>query len=147
MSLFPPPVTQNIVNNHKDLSPSLQWVAFFNQTYTGDNGQSWLPTLTGVSYTGSAPTVTGYYVQLSKYVCMFNVVVTPPSGGTTSSVAGTSYAGNFPLTMNSDGVCFAVANNTGTSAGSCSYLTNRVYFPAWTSVSNPVTVIGLVFAS
>jgi len=147
MSLFPPPNSQNIVNSNKDLTAPLQWISFFNQTYTGDAGQSWLPTFTSLTTTVGSPTITGYYTQLSKYVCLFNIVVTPASGGTTSATAGTTYASNFPLTMNGDGVCWAVANNLGTSAGMCTQINSRVYVPTWTTVSNPVTVIGLVLAS
>ena len=87
----------------------------------------------------------GKYFRISGKLIYFNVVITPATN--TSSVAGTTYINNFPLTIAADGACHAVAGNTGSTAGMAVASTNRIYTPDWTLVTNPVTVTGFLEAA
>ena len=119
-------------------------ILFFNSIYDGDSGTTWEPSFTGLTTTGT-PTITGKYFRISGKLIYFNVVITPATN--TSSVAGTTYINNFPLTIAADGACHAVAGNTGSTAGMAVASTNRIYTPDWTLVTNPVTVTGFLEAA
>lgn len=138
----PPPITNPVVDENK--VATMPWILFYNQIFTGDAGASWTPTFTNLTETGTA-TITGRYYKLSQYLCYFNVTITPATN--TSAVAGTTYINNFPLTASANGICFAVSGNLGTNSGMVVAGNNRIYVPTWTTVTVPLTVIGLVEAN
>ena len=142
MSTLPPP-TRNPLTE-QDGSLTMPWLLFFNQMFNGDAGTEWTPTFTNLTTSGS-PTLTGRFYQLSKYLCYFNILITPATN--TSAVAGSTYVNNFPLTMNSNGFCFSLSNNLGGGLGMVTASSNRIYTPTWTTVTTPINLIGMVEAS
>lgn len=142
MSLDTPPTRNPLTEKGGQLT--MPWLLFFNQLFNGDSGVAWVPTFTGLTISGT-PTITGRYYQISQYLCYFNILVTPATN--TSAVAGTTYIDNFPLTANSNGFCLTVSNNLGGGLGMVNASNNRIYTPAWTPVTTPINVIGIVEAS
>lgn len=143
MSLNPPPIYQPLITDQSGKA-SLPWILYFNQLFTGDAGTSWTPSFVSLAQTG-VPTITGKYYRLSAALAYFAVSITPATN--TTATAGTTYIGNFPLTMKGDGICFAVSGLLGSSSGMCEKASNRVYVPAWAAVTVPLTVVGIVEAS
>jgi len=139
MTISPPPLQTPMTDDQQALS--MPWLLFFNQTFEGDRGNSWTPTFTSLTITGT-PTITGRYYRISQSLCYFNVTITPATD--TSATAGTTYVDNFPLTATANGICFAVSGNLGTNAGMVVSSNNRIYVPSWTTVTVPLTVIGMV---
>lgn len=137
-----PPLYERVIDA-KGIATSA-WTLFFQSVSNGDSGTDWTPTI--VSLTGSA-TLTGRYYKISKDIVFFRAVVTPDT--TTSSTAGTTYIDNFPLNMAADGFVLGVAGDAGlgTGLGVAASGSGRIYTPAWTSASVPVTLIGMVEAS
>lgn len=142
ISSSPPPLTQPIVDETGTMP--LLWMLFFNNLFQGDAGEVWIPTFQGLTVAGTAPTVTGRVYQISKYLAYFSVKVVP--GTSTSAVAGTTYINNFPLTAQSDGVCCAVSGRLGEVTGMVEAATNNIWVPAWSAVTVPLTIIGIVEA-
>lgn len=140
--LSPPPTYQQIAD--KDTGKvSLQWLLFFDQLFTGDQGQSWIPTITGLGETG-VPAITGTLYQFGN-LAFFTIVIIPATN--TSSVSGTTYCTNFPLTIKSDSPNFAVTNAPSSASSMCDSSTNRIYFPTWTNITSQITISGWVAAS
>lgn len=137
-SVRPPPTTQPMVD--KDGVVTLPWLSHFFGSYQGDVGASWTPTFTSLTETGT-PTITGRYYRISRRLVYFSVLIVP--GTNTSAVAGTTYINNFPLTFTGDGIVFAVSGALGDGPGHIVASSNRIYVPAWTSVTVPLTVIGM----
>lgn len=137
MTTKPAPITQPVLDDNG--LPTLPWTLFFNQNYNGDAGTAWSPTFT--SLTGSTTSVTGRYYRLSQYLVYFVINVTP--SGATTSTAGTTYIGNFPLTFNGNGFNTVVSGAAGGAIGMNRASDNRIYVPAWTSVSVPLTIMGM----
>ncbi len=123
---------------------TMPWLLFFNQLFNGDAGADWTPEFTSLTSVG-VPAVTGRYYQISKYLCYFNILVTP--GTNTSATAGTTYVNNFPLTASGNGVCMTVSNNLGGGLGMIVSSNNRIYVPGWTTVTTPINILGIVEAS
>lgn len=140
-TIKPPPVYSPLAGD--DGKALMPWVLYFNSLYSGDRGVSWTPTFTSLTTVGT-PTLTGKYYQIGQ-LCYFRIGITPATS--TSSNAGTTYVDNFPLIMNGDGVVFAVSNGTGTGSGMCTAATNRIYTPAWSAITVPISLIGIVEAS
>jgi hypothetical protein len=46
--------------------------------------------------------------------------------------------------MSNDGICFAVSGGGGSVSGHAVAANNRIFVPAWTGVTVPVHVIGIV---
>lgn len=138
----PPPIYEPLAEN--DGKPRLPWVLFFNSLFNGDTGTNWTPTFTNLTISGT-PTITGRLYRIGQSLAYFSVLITPATN--TSAVAGTTYINNFPLTLKKDGACLAVSGLLGSSAGMCDSATNRIYVPAWTTVTVPLTVVGFVEAS
>ncbi len=137
-----PPTYQPVVDESGIVD--LKWMIFFNSLFTGDPGQGgWTPTFTSLAQTGT-PTISGKTFQLSQSLVMFSVTVTPATD--TTSTAGTTYINNFPFVAQSDGICFAVSGNLGSAAGMVAASSNRIYVPAWTTVTVPLTIFGIVEA-
>lgn len=136
-NVAPPPVRDYIVG--PDGKTNLSWVLFFNNLYEGDTGATWTPTFTSLTTVGS-PTITGKYFMLTRRIVCFFVRIVP--GTNTSATAGTTYINNFPLTFASDGVNFAVSGNLGAGPGHIVSSNNRIYTPAWSAVTVPLTIVG-----
>lgn len=139
-SIQPPPITNQVVD--QDGIATLPWILFFNQLFVGDTGVEWTPTFTSLTQVGT-PTITGRYYKIGA-LAYFSILITPATS--TSATAGTTYVNNFPLDVISDGACFAVSGLVGGNVGMVEASTNRVYVPAWTTVTVPLTVVGLVVA-
>lgn len=137
----PPPLYNPVVDQGG--VASLPWTLFFNQLFTGDTGTEWTPTFTSLTTVGT-PTITGRYYKLSQNLSYFTVRVVPETS--TTATAGTTYIDNFPLDITGDGACLAVSGLVGGNAGMAEAATNRIYVPAWTAVTVPLTVVGLVEA-
>lgn len=118
---------------------TLPWILFMNQLFTGDTGTIWTPTFTSLTQVG-VPTITGKYYKIGQNLCYFAVRIVPATS--TSCTAGTTYIDNFPLTVLGDGACLAVSGLLGSSAGQVEQGTNRIYPPAWTAVTVPLTIVG-----
>ena len=140
MTTNPAPITNPVVDESG--RPTLPWVLFFNQTFEGDAGEEWTPNFVGL--TGSTTSVTGRFYRLSQYLTYFTINITP--SGATTSTAGSTYIDNFPLNITGDGVNAAVSSNIGGTLGMNTSATNRIYTPAWSGVSAPLTVVGIVEA-
>ncbi len=138
MTVQPPPITEAVVDESG--LPSLAWTLFFNQNYAGDAGVAWTPEFEGLTKVGD-PKVTGRYYRLSQYLCYFHIHVVPETN--TSATAGTTYINNFPLDVTRNGFCIAVSGNLGGTPGMVEEVNNRIYVPAWTTVSVPLTIIGI----
>jgi len=137
MTTNPAPITNPVIDEQG--LPTLPWTLFFNQTFEGDRGDDWSPTITGL--TGSTTSVTGRYYRLSQSLVYFRIDIVP--SGNTSSVAGTTYVGDFPLTFNFDGFNTVVSGSAGGSIGMNRASDNRILFPAWTTVSVPLAILGI----
>lgn len=142
MTTLPPPTRNPLTEKQGELT--MPWLLFFNSMFAGDAGNAWTPTFTSLTEVGT-PTITGRYYQISKYLCYFNILITP--GTNTSATAGTTYVNNFPLTMNANGFCVSASNNLGGGLGMAVASSNRIYVPAWTTVTTPINIIGVVEAS
>lgn len=140
--LSPPPIYELLAD--KDTGKAtLPWILFFNGVFSGDTGTSWIPTITGLTISGT-PSITGTYYQVGALV-FFSIVIIPATS--TTSVSGTTYCDNFPLTMASDTSCSAVTNAPSAALGMCDASTNRIYFPNWTAITSQITISGFVAAS
>ncbi len=137
-----PPLNQPLLNS--DGSIPMQWILFFNQIYFGDAGQAWTPTFNSLTTVGATPAISGRVYQLSKYLTMFTAKIIP--GTNTSAVAGTTFIDNFPFIMQGNGICFAVSGRLGSSSGMCEQATNKIWVPAWTTVTVPLSLVGFVEA-
>ena len=138
MPLSPAPITQKISN--KDGLPTLPWVLFFNQNFEGDAGEAWSPNFVGLTISGT-PTITGRFYRLSQYLVFFKIDIEPDTS--TSATAGSTYVDNFPLGVTGNGFCTVVAGNTGGSIGMVRASDKRIYVPAWTNVTDTVSVLGI----
>lgn len=142
MTYSPPPI--NEVLQEDNGFPRVPWTLFFNNIYEGDAGTEWSPSFQNLTSVGT-PTITGRYYRLGGLnLTYFRITISPDTN--TSATAGTTYCDNFPVSINQDGVCFSVSGNTGGALGHVVALTNRIYVPAWTTVSNDVTIIGVAEA-
>jgi len=138
-----PPTRDPLTDENGDLS--MPWLLFFNQTFNGDAGAIWTPTAVSLTEVGGSATMSGRYYNISSYLCYFNILITPATN--TSATAGTTYIDNFPLTSVSDGFCASISNKLGGGLGMIEASTNRIYVPAWTTVTTPLNILGLVEVS
>jgi hypothetical protein len=145
MTLAAPPVQQPLMDQGG--GTNILWVLFFNSIFNGDAGVAWIPTAASLTSSSGVPTIAGRVYKISNYLTFFRFTIVPASGETTSSTAGTTYITNFPYVMSGDGVCADVSNKLGGTLGMCEQATNKIWLPAWTTISNPVSVIGIVEAS
>lgn len=146
MTLQSPPIQQPMITD-KDGYPTTQWAQFFDAIFRGDAGDTWLPTIANLTIVGGVPAAIGRVYRLSQYLSVFVATITPPANGNISGTAGTTGITNFPLKMSGNGVCFAVSGLLGTVSGMCDKNSNVIYPPGFTSVTVPLTIIGLVEAS
>ena len=134
----PAPIKDSLTTEDGDIS--FTWVTFFNQLYNGDTGTAWTPTFTNLTVVGT-PTITGTIYRIGQSLAYFSIKVVP--GTNTSSVAGTTYVNNFPASVKTPGVCFAVNGNLGTNAGMVENSSSRIYTPTWTTITTNLWVIGM----
>ena len=96
------------------------------------------PTFTSLTTTGS-PTYSGKYIRIGKTV-RFVVVITP-NGGTTASIAGTTYFSGLPTASFVGGGLSAVdggINDLGNGLVSTIY----AYTPTWVANGNQIVISG-----
>lgn len=137
-NLAPPPIQEPVTD--QEGFPSVPWIMFFNSVFQGDYGTDWTPTFVSLTTVGT-PTITGNYKLISRQLVFFRITVTPATS--TTSTAGTTAVTNFPATFSNHGIVFAVANNSGTNSGMVNATDNKIYVPAWSAITTPVTIIGL----
>lgn len=132
-----PPVYTPFLNAKGTVSK--EWSIYFQGLSTGDTGQTWTPTFTGL--TGS-PTITGTYYYLSDYLIYFRVQL----NGTSASNTGTTYINNFPQLINQDSVIYAAnsTTNIGLGTGLSDATDSRLYTPTWSVTNNLITVTGII---
>lgn len=133
-----PPIFDSVVDENG--KARMSWVLFFNSLFIDDVGASFTPTFTGLTESGGAATKSGYFYKVLRRIVMFRVGITPVTS--TSSVSGTTYIDGLPFIPIADGFCVVVSGNTSAAIGVVKSGTNRVYLPAWTTVTTPITVIG-----
>lgn len=134
----PPPLRDQILDRLGNLSPL--WYSFFEKMYIGDNGTIYSsPTFTNLGQTGT-PTITGTTYRITRNLVYFSVRIVPDTN--TSSVQGSTYINNFPFSIKQDGVCSASSGLVSDSSGMIEAATNRIYTPAWTNITVPVTITG-----
>jgi len=117
------------------------WYVFFQGLLNGDVGTAWTPVPTSLSFSGSAPAITGFYYQNQGFTD-FWIRIIPSSGGNVSATAGTSYF-DLPFTVSQDTHCTAVSGFAG-ALGMIDANTKRAYIPTLLNVTNPITITGRV---
>lgn len=122
---------------------SLSWLLFFNQCFNGDAGTDWLPDFVNLAFTGAAPTIKGRYYQLSQYIAIFVITVTPSSGGSITGTVGSTYIDNFPLQFQTDGPNFTVSGGQGGAVGQNVAANNRIFPCGFNAVTVPLTIVGI----
>ena len=140
---YAPPPTSDILTE-SDGFPRPSWTLFFNSLYEGDSGTEWEPTFQNLGTTG-APTISGRFYRLGGLNLIFFRITIIPATNTTST-AGTTYCDNFPVSIREDGVCMSVSGNLGGALGHVVAVNNRIYTPAWSTITDPVTIIGMAEA-
>jgi hypothetical protein len=138
VTISPPPI-RDVIADQNGLA-RVSWLSFFNDIYEGDAGTEWTPTFVGLTISGT-PQFQGRYYRINQNIVFFTARITPATN--TSSVAETTYIDNFPLSFLDDGICFAVRGGAGTNSGHIISANNRIYTPAWLTVTTPITVVGL----
>lgn len=138
-NLNPPPIQEQLVEQDGGLS--LPWVLFFTNLFQGDTGTEFTPTFENLTQVGGSATITGRYYLISRQLCYFSITVTPVTN--TSATAGATAVNNFPLNFSNNGIVFAVSGLTGTGSGMVNQADNKIYVPAWSAVTVPVTIVGI----
>lgn len=138
MSTQPPPIQEQVIDEGGILT--LPWILFMNNLFTGDRGTDFTPVFTNLTTVGT-PTLTGRYIKIGQSLAYFWLKIVPSTS--TTAVAGTTYINNFPLTFLSDGICFAVSGLLGSTSGHITSADNRIYVPAWSAVTVPLTIVGI----
>lgn len=138
MSIEPPPITDLMIEQNG--LARIPWILFFNNIFEGDGGTDWTPTFTSLGSTGT-PTITGRYFRITQRLALFFVTITPATN--TSSTAGTTYISNFPLVFSYNSICLVGTGSGAVQAiGGIRASDNRIYTPAWTNETIPLTVVG-----
>lgn len=140
MTVQPPPTYAKIVES--DDKAGIPWLLYFQQLHEGDGGTSWAPTFQSLGTTGT-PTITGRYYRISDALKLFRITITPATD--TTSTSATTYCDNFPLSVQTPGFCVAVGGSVGVGLGIVRS-DGRIYTPAWSAVTVPVYIIGIVEA-
>lgn len=133
-----PPQTEPLIDENK--LPTLNWIAYLSGLSTGDTGTIWTPTFTGLTETGTA-TKTGVLYRISDKLAMFRITITPATD--TSATAGTTYCNNFPLTITNAGFCVTLSDYTAAING-VTASNRRIYTATWTTITTPITLVGLL---
>jgi hypothetical protein len=138
MTVTPAPIYEPVVS--QDGIATIPWISFFNSVFEGDSGEVWSPEFTNLTAVGT-PTITGSYYRIGQFLTYFRITINPATS--TTSTAGTTYVGNFPLTLAGDGACLAVSGLLGGSSGMVDRASNRIYVPAWSAVTVPLSIVGI----
>jgi hypothetical protein len=136
-----PPKTEELIDESK--FPTLNWLAFFDDLAVGDSGTTWTPTFVDLIESGTA-TKTGKYWRLSKNIAYFRIVITP--GTNTSATAGTTYCDNFPLNISQQAMAMTMSGATASVSG-ITPSPKRIYTAAWTTITTPITITGIIEVS
>lgn len=150
MSIYnPPPTYQQIVDTDEQLpqakgKATQPWIIWANNVVSGDPGELWTPTFSGLTEVGTA-TKTGLYYIISNSLVYFRITITPATS--TSSTAGTTYVDNFPLTITSPATFGVVAGNANAALGTTSVSGNKLYTPTWSALTGMIVLAGLVEAT
>lgn len=137
MTIDPPPTYDQLTD--EEGKTKLSWLLFFDALFRGDQGDVWTPTFQNLTEVGT-PTITGKYYKIGS-LTFFSVLIVP--GTNTSATAGTTYIDNYPLPFTADGACWAMSGNVGDGPGHIVASNNRIYTPGWTTVTIPLTIIGI----
>lgn len=137
MSVQPPPIYAPMVDGSGIVS--LPWILFFNQGFNGDGGTDFTPVFTNLASVGT-PTITGRYYKIGP---LYYITIKIVPATSTTSTAGSTYC-NMPIIALLDGVCFAVSGLLGAPVGMIDAASNRIYVPAWSAVTVPLTIIAIV---
>lgn len=138
MSLAELPLqSEALVDDNKNIT--LPWQVFLEEAANGDAGTAWSPSFVGLTTTG-VPTITGVYYQISKTLTYFRITITPATD--TTSVLGTTYCSNFPLTFKNDSANTTTISYTAAVSGN-TVSGNRIYAASWAATALPVTIVGL----
>lgn len=141
MTLPQPPFFEILIDDQQ--KTNINWTVFFQNLVDGDAGDTWTPTFVSLGVSGS-PTYTGRYFRLNKYLAYFIIVINP-NGGNTTSTAATTYCDNFPLSLQTNGVCFAGTGSGAVQAiGGVRSSDKRIYTPDWSAVTETLSIVGLV---
>lgn len=143
MTTQQPPIIEPLIEN--DGKARLPWVLFFDSMFKGDLGDEWTPEFQNLTEVGGSATIAGRVYQITKGLVFFRVDITPATN--TSSTAGTTFIDNLPYQIDANGVCASVSGVLGGSLGIAKASDGRIYTPAWTTVTELVTVVGIVEAS
>lgn len=139
-TLTPPPLFHPLTD--KDGAITMPWIIYFEGLSVGDQGTQWVPEFQNLTTVG-APTLTGVYYKIGSLLTYFTAIVAPATS--TTATTGTTYIDNFPELISADGACYAVSGTTGsTEAGIAQGNSNRIYVPAWSAITVPVTICGLI---
>lgn len=138
------PVSQE--NAARKQEVALPWADFFNNMWAGDSGEAWTPNFTGLTVVAPV-TITGTFARISNSLVFFSILLDPTGGGSVSATAGTTYAEGFPLQFLRDTGCLGVSGGLGGLPGHVVAGTNRIYIPAISGATVPVTICGIGFAS
>jgi hypothetical protein len=142
MSLPKPPVNAPLLNGNV---VSREWLLFFQNLSDGDPGEDWNPAYTGLTVVGSLAH-TGRFYRISRNLQYFFATITSVGGGTSASVAGTTYINNWPSMILKDSSVFASnsTTNLGIGVGIAKAANNRIYTPAWSATTNTITICGIL---
>lgn len=142
MTIKPPPLYEKMTEGNG--KPTVPWALFFNELFIGDQGKAWTPEFTNLTEVGGDATITGRIYRLSSALVFFRIDVDPETN--TSAVAGSTYVEGLPVAATANGVCLSVSGNSGGALGIVRESDSRIYVPDWTTVTDKVTVLGIVEA-
>ncbi len=117
------------------------WQKWLSQLFSNSSASSvvWTPVVTGL--TGTA-TVTGAINRIGGLI-YFQSLITPATN--TTSVLGTTYL-SLPYVASAYGSLTAqkVSSRISLGIGQVDINTSRVYTPAWSAVTEPISINGFV---
>jgi hypothetical protein len=136
------PMTENSAG--KENVVTLPWGGFFNSLFEGDAGTQWTPVFTSLTEAGGAAAISASYHRINQNMVYWTIVIDPATS--VSATAGTTYASGFPLSFTLDSFCVAVSGGLGALPGHVVASNNRIYIPALSAVTVPVTICGVALA-
>lgn len=140
-NIQPPPIQTPISEQSQDGQlVTLPWTLYFNSLFNGDTGTEWTPEFDNLTVVGT-PILTGRYFLISRQLAYFAIRIVP--GTSVSATAGLTAVNNFPLQINNDGFCVGVSGLVGSLPGVISQANQKIYIPALSAVTVPVTISGI----
>lgn len=119
--------------------PRLPWIRWFQDLQQGDRGNGFVPIISGLGGVGT-PVVAGAFYSNMGWTDFWIEII---PGTSTSSVAGVTYF-ELPVDVKVGAPNFATSGAVLIGAGAIDAGTNRIYTPAWTGVTQPITITGRV---